>query len=73
MLDWSETEDSCASSASDTLNKRGAPSPLFVFAKSAPQTGLGDIDRNGARVSVDQKRMINCRADVNRRPLRSRF
>jgi ribonucleoside-diphosphate reductase beta chain len=28
-------------------------------------TGLGAIERGGARVSVDDKAMINCRADVN--------
>jgi len=28
-------------------------------------TGLGAIDRGGRRVSVDDKAMINCRADVN--------
>ncbi|RJQ72254.1 ribonucleotide-diphosphate reductase subunit beta [Pseudonocardiaceae bacterium YIM PH 21723] len=28
-------------------------------------TGLGEIERGGARVSVDDKAMINCRADVN--------
>lgn len=28
-------------------------------------SGLEEIDRGGARVSVDDKRMINCRADVN--------
>ncbi|MFD2080426.1 ribonucleoside-diphosphate reductase beta chain [Actinopolymorpha cephalotaxi] len=28
-------------------------------------TGLGDIDRHAARVSVDDKAMINARADVN--------
>ncbi len=54
MLDWSETEP-----------KPAAPAPLFVFAKPKPQSGLGDIDRNGSRVSIDQKAMINCRADVN--------
>ena len=32
---------------------------------AADQTGLGAIDRSGGRVSVDDKRMINCRADVN--------
>ncbi|WP_088561307.1 ribonucleotide-diphosphate reductase subunit beta [Arboricoccus pini] len=37
-------------------------------------TGLGAIDREGARVSVDQKRMINCRADVNQLlPLKYRW
>jgi len=28
-------------------------------------TGLGEIERGGARVTVDEKRMINARADVN--------
>ena len=28
-------------------------------------TGLGSIDRGGVRVRVDDKAMINCRADVN--------
>src|SRR3954451_3061700 len=32
--------------------------------KSDP-TGLGDIDRHAARVRVDDKAMINARADVN--------
>ena len=34
-------------------------------AYAANSTGLGEIDRNGGRVLVDQKAMINCRADVN--------
>lgn len=31
----------------------------------ADATGLGSIERNAARVTVDEKRMINARADVN--------
>ncbi|MCZ4291611.1 ribonucleotide-diphosphate reductase subunit beta [Hoeflea alexandrii] len=31
----------------------------------ADTTGLGEIERGGARVTVDEKRMINARADVN--------
>jgi ribonucleoside-diphosphate reductase beta chain len=55
MLDWSDTDV-----------KPVAPAPLIVFAKPAAEpTGLGTIDRNGTRVSIDQKAMINCRADVN--------
>jgi len=56
MLDWS-----------DTVAKPNPPAPLVVFATPpAPQgAGLGAIDRNGTRVSIDQKAMINCRADVN--------
>ncbi len=41
---------------------------------SAPTTGLGAIDRSGARVSVGQKAMINARADVNQLlPLKYRW
>jgi ribonucleoside-diphosphate reductase beta chain len=55
MLDWSDTDA-----------KPAIPAPLIVFAKpSAEPTGLGAIDREGGRVSIDQKAMINCRADVN--------
>src|SRR5258708_22373204 len=55
MLDWSDSSVS-------------APAPLPLVLKpdaAADQTGLGNIDRGGGRVSVDDKRMINCRADVN--------
>ena len=42
------------------------PLPLVTqTVVAADQTGLGAIDRSGGRVSVDDKRMINCRADVN--------
>jgi ribonucleoside-diphosphate reductase beta chain len=55
MLDWSEA------------NGKPAPAPPHpAIAEPAPQgAGLGAIERNGARVSVDQKAMINCRADLN--------
>ena len=37
-------------------------------------TGLGEIDRSGARPRVDDKAMINCRADVNQLlPLKYRW
>jgi ribonucleoside-diphosphate reductase beta chain len=63
MLDWSETEP-----------KTALPTPLSVFAKPSPQSGLGEIDRKGGRVSIDQKAMINCRADVNQLlPLKYRW
>jgi ribonucleoside-diphosphate reductase beta chain len=55
MLDWSD---------SSTASR--APSiPLAPKSLPGEQTGLGAIDRSGGRVSVDDKRMINCRADVN--------
>ena len=56
MLDWSEPASPV----------RRMPIPLVVqTTAAADQTGLGAIDRSGGRVSVDDKRMINCRADVN--------
>ena len=69
MLDWTEPTP---------------PAPLVVlnpaFAIAAEEkatpalTGLGTIDRGGGRVSVDDKAMINCRADVNQLlPLKYRW
>jgi ribonucleoside-diphosphate reductase beta chain len=56
MLDWSEP----------AAPARPLPSALaFAPLPSSEATGLGTIDRHGGRVSVDEKRMINCRADVN--------
>src|SRR6201991_1001032 len=55
MLDWSDA----------TTAVRNAPPAIILNPDAAvDQTGLGTIDRGG-RVSVDEKRMINCRADVN--------
>ena len=52
MLDWNEP--------------RNAPLPASASsALPADTTGLGSIDRRGGRVSVDEKAMIHCRADVN--------
>jgi ribonucleoside-diphosphate reductase beta chain len=50
MLDWSEPKATSAVSVH----------PAFAeAAPSADATGLGEIERGGARVSVDDKRMIN--------------
>ncbi len=53
MLDWSEPK------ATPAMPPLGGPAP------ATDATGLGQIERGGARVSVDDKRMINARADVN--------
>jgi ribonucleoside-diphosphate reductase beta chain len=62
MLDWSEPK-----------NNPSIPLP----GKDAPAgdaTGLGEIERGAARVTVDEKRMINARADVNQLlPLKYRW
>ena len=54
MLDWSDSKPEAS-----TIH------PAILTGKAADATGLGEIDRSGGRVSVDEKRMINCRADVN--------
>ncbi|MBP2472493.1 ribonucleoside-diphosphate reductase beta chain [Crossiella equi] len=38
---------------------------MTALEPTIDSTGLGEIDRSGGRVSVDDKAMINCRADVN--------
>ena len=54
MLDWSD-------SFSDSNTAPG----LAPHAGINDAAGLGVIERGAARVSVDDKAMINCRADVN--------
>lgn len=53
MLNWSETKPKIQNPVADAA------------LPAADATGLGEIERGGARVSVDDKRMINARADVN--------
>src|SRR5262245_38869335 len=59
MLDWSPPSNPT------TL----LPAARNHLEKTAPRsvhsTGLGEINRGAARVTVDDKAMINCRADVN--------
>ena len=61
MLDWSDTEPS----AVQALPVAALRPMVQLKLEPVDQTGLGSIDRTGGRVSVDEKRMINCRADVN--------
>jgi len=58
MLDWSEP---AAPAKPSVILKPLVKQPEPV----ADATGLGQIARGAARVSVDDKAMINCRADVN--------
>jgi ribonucleoside-diphosphate reductase beta chain len=66
MLDWNDPAE--------------APSVLVLTQPSAADiagpdpTGLGTITRGAARVRVDDKAMVNCRADVNQLlPLKYRW
>jgi ribonucleoside-diphosphate reductase beta chain len=58
MLDWSEPATPATSPA---VRKPAPKAPVLP----ADATGSGQIARGAARVSVDDKAMINCRADVN--------
>jgi ribonucleoside-diphosphate reductase beta chain len=65
MLDWTETVEE-------------APTELVLTPPQPKEnmdtTGLGQIARGAARVRVDDKAMINCRADVNQLlPLKYRW
>lgn len=58
MLDWAEEVQ--------TLSEKAIPNIHIKASQNEKDTtGLGDIDRDGGRVHVDEKSMINCRADVN--------
>jgi ribonucleoside-diphosphate reductase beta chain len=57
MLDWSEP-----AAPMNPVSVRPTPPKL---PEPVDATGLGQIARGAARVSVDDKAMINCRADVN--------
>jgi ribonucleoside-diphosphate reductase beta chain len=66
MLDWSVALEEVPSVASTRM-------PLALSA-SASGAGIGEIDRAAGRVRVDDKAMINCRADVNQLlPLKYRW
>ncbi len=61
-LEW-EDDVAQPSPAQDAAANNGRISALF--ASSSNGTGLGEIERNARRVQVDDKSMINARADVN--------
>src|SRR5581483_6252283 len=60
MLDWSDTEPTPAQQLQVIAALRPTTQP-----EADDDADAGVIDRSGGRVSVDEKRMINCRADVN--------
>jgi ribonucleoside-diphosphate reductase beta chain len=66
MLDWNEP--------AETPSILVLTQPSAADIASPDPTGLGHIARGAARVRVDDKAMINCRADVNQLlPLKYRW
>src|SRR5271154_7552684 len=49
----------------DRKTVAAAQPTLSVLPSSAPITGVEAIDFNAGRVKVDEKMILNCRADVN--------
>src|ERR1700761_38933 len=81
MLDWSDIETAPIDVVAAAAIPRGfnaqSLNPQALAAADAVRpdaTGLGEIERGAARVRVDDKRMINARADVNQLlPLKYRW
>src|SRR6201990_341562 len=68
MLDWTDSSAGSAKAVASLIH------PAFADTPKADPTGLGAIARGAARVHVDDKAMINCRADVNQLlPLKYRW
>jgi ribonucleoside-diphosphate reductase beta chain len=66
MLDWSDTQAARAPNTYPAFTTQPAP--------PAGASGLGEINRSAARVRVDDKCIINARADVNQLlPLKYRW
>lgn len=66
MLDWTDTElTPAADNHNPSHNPSTAPQAPSSTAAAGDSSGLGAIARNAARIRVDEKRMINARADVN--------
>ncbi|MEK9509195.1 ribonucleotide-diphosphate reductase subunit beta [Gemmatimonadota bacterium Y43] len=59
-VDRAQTATAPVRTATDPATREPEPVPTVDG-----NTGLGSIDRDGGRVSVDDKAMINARADVN--------
>ena len=66
MLDWNEIDRADAPNDNDSTPDNGAAQPPAGHGFGGEDAaGLGAIDRGAARVTVDDKAMINARADVN--------
>ncbi|MFP5306315.1 MAG: ribonucleotide-diphosphate reductase subunit beta, partial [Gammaproteobacteria bacterium] len=79
MLTWDDTQSPATEPAAPAPAARTKPHPAVVetalhaeagatgLAAPAPAgaTGLENIAMGGARIRVDDKKIINCRADLN--------
>jgi ribonucleoside-diphosphate reductase beta chain len=60
MLSFGDVTNNVSATVSDSTSQTVPPAQI-----SAAVTGVEAIDFNARRVTVDEKRVINCRADVN--------
>ena len=60
-----ESEDSNLESTYSTSSSKRKEKALAGLDDLDTEAGLADLEGASARVSVDEKQMINCRADVN--------
>jgi ribonucleoside-diphosphate reductase beta chain len=68
MLSWDDFDnetDHTAPTASITEAQVAATMPLKETSNSSGSTGLEELEMGAARIQVDDKKIINCKADLN--------
>lgn len=64
-LNWEDVESSTTSTATNTINPTLVPDKDRDNIDDGGVTGLENLEMGAARIRVDDKRIINCRADLN--------
>ncbi len=70
MLNWDDTPTTATPAAAPAMHKappaQRAPAMMAAAApEAAGATGLEDLEMGARRIRVDDKKIINCRADLN--------
>ena len=73
MLDWNDDSPALASQPAKSLNVNpegeAHPSPMITQAPASEEetgaTGVEDVEMGASRIRVDDKKIINCNADLN--------
>lgn len=64
LLDWDDNNEQ-AEAAIKTAQAAGSTEKTASTDSNAGATGLEDLEMGAARIQVDDKKIINCRADLN--------